>query len=334
MRIFVAGVLGLILGAGTPAGAAERIVINQAGPSLTASSIYLAQDLGFFAKQGLDVSFVSTGSGMKSIVPLVSGAAQFCACIVFHPLQANHSGAADTRMIAGITTGFGTKIVLRTEVAKRLGLKPDTPIAERVAMLKGLKLGVTELSASTDQALRVVMRTGGLNPERDATIVSLGGLPNLLPAMQNGQVDGVSGSPPVPEQLIREGAAVLLVDPVHEKVGLLDAALFMAVAADKTYLAAHRDVAERVVAAIVEGQAFLHDQKDKSRLVLKEKRFPGMPQDAFDAAFDAQYPSYLATPAMSRESVDAAIKLAAQFLPGFKGTYETLVDTSFSAGTN
>jgi NitT/TauT family transport system substrate-binding protein len=333
MKRFGAAVLGLGLVAASGAARAEQIVMNQAGHSLTASSIYLAQDLGFFAKQGLDVQFINTGSGMKSIVPLVSGSAQFCACIVFHPLQANHAGAADTRMIAGITSGFATKIVLHKDVAERLHLVPDMSLKDRVALLRGLKIGVTELSASTDQALRVVMMTYGLNPERDATIVSLGGLPNLLPALQNHQVDAVSGSPPVPEQLIQEGTAALLVDPIREHVGLLDKALFMAIAADKPYLASHRDVAERVVRAIVEGQSFLHEQKEKAKQVLKEKEFPNMPQAAFDAAFDAQYPSYLATPVMSRESVDAVIKITAQFLPGFKGTYETLVDPSFAAAT-
>jgi len=329
MKRFAMAMLGLLAASG--AARAEQIVINQAGHSLTASSIYLAQDLGFFAKQGLDVQFISNGSGMKSIVPLVSGSAQFCACIVFHPLQANHAGAADTRMIAGITIGFATKIVLHKDVAARLHLVPDMPLKDRVALLRGLKIGVTELSASTDQALRVVMMAYGLNPERDATIVSLGGLPNLLPALQNHQVDAVSGSPPVPEQLIQEGTAVLLVDPIHEHVGLLDTALFMAIAADKSYLASHRDVAERVVRAVAEGQSFLHDHKEKARQVLKEKEFPTMPQAGFDAAFDAQYPSYLATPVISRESVDAEVKITAQFLPGFKGTYETLVDPSFAA---
>ncbi len=329
MTRLMAAVLGLCLLFASGAAWGEQIVINQAGPSLTASSIYLADDLGYFKKQGLDVAFISTGSGMKSIVPLVSGSAQFCACIVFHPLQANHSGAADTRLIAGITVGFGTKIILRTEVADRLHLTPDTPLRDRVMMLRGLKIGVTELSASTDQALRVVMKTYGLDPQTDATIVAMGGLPNLLPALENGQIDGVSGSPPVPEQMIRDGSAKLLVDPIREHVGLLDQALFMAIAADKSYLAAHRDIAERVVRAIAEGQDFLHQNKEKARAILKEKQFPNMPQAAFDAAFDAQYPSYLATPAMSRASVEAAVKVAAQFLPGFKGTYETLVDPSF-----
>jgi hypothetical protein len=143
MKRFGAAMLGLGLLAASGSARAEQIVINQAGHSLTASSIYLAQDLGFFAKQGLDVQFISTGSGMKSIVPLVSGSAQFCACIVFHPLQANHAGAADTRMIAGITSGFATKIVLHKDVAERLhqnehlrrvgeGERPQREIAHHV----------------------------------------------------------------------------------------------------------------------------------------------------------------------------------------------------------
>jgi NitT/TauT family transport system substrate-binding protein len=322
----LAVVLGMLAAGGAQA---QPVIINQAGPSLTASSVYLANRMGFFAKQGLDVRFVSTGSGMKSIVPLVSGAAQFCACIVFHPFQASHAGAADTKLIAGITTGFGTKIVLRTEVADRLGLRADTPLAERVAMLRGLKIGVTELSASTDQALRIVMEAQGLNPARDAQIIAMGGLPNLLPAIQNARIDAISGSPPVPETLIREGTARLLVDPIREKIGLLDTALFMALTADKAYLASHRDIAEKVVKAIVEGQRFLHENKDQARKILKEQEFPNMPLEAFDAAFDAQYPSYLASPVMPRANVEAAITLAGKFLPGFKGTYDSLVDSSF-----
>ena len=324
--------LALLAGLGLSAPAsAQKIIINQAGQSTTAASIYLAKHMGFFERNGLDVAFFTTGSGIKSIAPLVTGAAQFCACIVNHPMQANHSGAAETRMIAGITAGYPTKIVLRKDIAARLHLTPETPLADRVRMLKGLKIGVTELGASTDLAMRLAMIAYGMNPERDAVIIALGGLPAMLPAMANNQVEAISGSPPAPEHLMSEGVADLLVDPTKERISGLDVALFMALAAEQGYLKKNHDVAIRVVRSIAEAQAYLRDHKEEARKVVKEKEFSKMPQDAFDIAYDYQYSMYQKTPEISRESANAAIKIAEVFIPGFKGTYETEIDPSIAA---
>jgi NitT/TauT family transport system substrate-binding protein len=308
----------------------EKLVINQSGQTTTASSVYLAKHLGFFEKEGLDVTFVVTGSGIKSIAPLVNGATQFCACIVSHPMQANSSGAAETRLIASITAGFPTKVALRKDHAERLGLKPDMPLADRMRMLKGMKVGVTELGASTDQALREAMKVAGMNPERDAVIIALGGVPNQVAALENNQVDAISASPPAPERVIKDGAALLLADPMGEHVGNLDVALFMALAAEKSYLDKHRDIALRVVRAVYEGQKYLQDHRAESAKVVKEKEFPNMQQEAFDIAFDGQFPTFSKTPELTRQSVDAVIKLNAPTLPGPAGTYETLVDPSYA----
>ena len=328
MKYLLLGLLALLAGAG--AARAQKITINQSGQTTTASSIYLASHLGFFKRQGLEVKFVVTGSGIKSIAPLVTGDTQFCACIVTHPMQANHSGAAETRLIAGITAGYPTKIVMRKQVADRLGLKPELPLADRVRMLKGLKIGISELGASTDQALRLAMVAYGLNPERDAIIIPLSTLQATMPALSNGQVDAASLSPPGPEQFVQEGIATLLFDPVGEHVAGLDVALFMGLTAEAGYLAKNRDVAVRVVRAIAEGQVYLQANREASAKLVKEKEFPNMPQEAFDIAFNGQFPTYQKTPDISRESIAAAIKAADLLIPNFKGTYETLVDPTIA----
>jgi len=64
--------------------------------------------------------------------------------------------------------------------------------------------------------------------------------------------------------------------------------------------------------------------------VVKEKEFSNMPQAAFDTAFDGPFPTYQPNPEHSPASIDAAIRIGAVFIPGFSGTYETLVDPSIA----
>lgn len=323
-----AGSIAAFLFAMEPTQAQTKIVVNQAAQSLSAAAVYLAYDLGYFEKEGLAVSFIPTGSGMKSISPLLSGDAQYCICSFSHPIDALQAGAGEVRIIGQILTGFNQKIVLSKAVALERKITSDLPLAERVAALKGLKIGVTEPNASTDQAVRIILQSYNINPSKEAVLIALGAL-NLPPALQNRQIDAFDMSPPIPEMSVEAGDAIVLVDIGKDKIPLLSTALNLAITVDQAYLAKNRDTAMRFVRAIATAQTYLAEKPEEARTILKQKDFPKMEQRSFDLAFDANRSFYAKSPAIVRQDVDAGLELARRFTRGaFRVTYEQIVDTS------
>ncbi|MBI3078561.1 MAG: ABC transporter substrate-binding protein, partial [Deltaproteobacteria bacterium] len=58
------------------------------------------------------------------------------------------------------------------------------------------KVAVTRFGAATDVAARVALRRHHVDPERDVTILQLGGMPEILGALSTGAVQGGVLSPP------------------------------------------------------------------------------------------------------------------------------------------
>ena len=63
------------------------------------------------------------------------------------------------------------------------------PKYKSIAHTKGGKYGISKFGALTDFLTRYALRTAGLDPEKDVTILQLGGSPQSLPALEAGQID-------------------------------------------------------------------------------------------------------------------------------------------------
>lgn len=319
-------VLAALAGTGAAHAQGQKIVINQSAQSLSAAAIYIAKDAGFFAAEGLNVEFIATGSGIKSIVPLVRGDTQFCACIFSHPVDAQTSGAGDVKIIGTVVNGYNHKIVIRKDIAEKMGLTPATPLETRIKALKGLKIGITEPNASTDQVVRLAMEQFGLDPNKDAQLIALGAN-NLPPAIQNKQIDSFVMVPPIPERAVQAGDAVYLMDLAKDSLPLLRDSIYMTIAVEPAYLAKNRATAVKLMRAISKAQVMLTEKQADARKLLKDKQFPQMDQDTFDIGFNSLIPFYLKSPEASRESVEAGLALAKKFSrTPITLTYDTLVD--------
>jgi NitT/TauT family transport system substrate-binding protein len=112
-----------------PGGGAENVVLAVPNVALTFAPGYLAEDLGLFAKHGLNLkSVVITGIGSANAV--ISGSADF----------AQISGATLTRAaargqrllgIVGTLNRPVIQIVLRKEIAAAAGFDPKAPLERR-----------------------------------------------------------------------------------------------------------------------------------------------------------------------------------------------------------
>ncbi len=136
--------------------------------------VWAGKDAGLFSRRGLHVDPVQIRGGALITMGIMSGQLQF-------------SGAGAESVIAARIEG-GDVVLL----ACPTNLEPNYLIArpeiKSAADLKGKSSAVTRLGSSTHFYLRAALRSVGLDPERDMTILQLGAGPEIAIALESGKI--------------------------------------------------------------------------------------------------------------------------------------------------
>ena len=140
--------------------------------------ITLAQELGFFRQENLDVAIATTGSGSKSLEALLGGSADVVVGSHDHAVQMAAEGRS-LRSFVVIMRYPGSVAVLSPAGAKKI---------RRVEDLKGATVGVTSPGSSFHFFINYLLIKHGRSPE-DVSIVSLGGNMSRVAAIAHSKVD-------------------------------------------------------------------------------------------------------------------------------------------------
>jgi NitT/TauT family transport system substrate-binding protein len=172
--------------AGAPAATArpalDRIRIAYATPTPAFAAPWVAKELGLFEKYGLDVDLTYTSNGLSLLAALLSGEVAFGEVAAPAPMSAYLEGG---------------EVVYVASAVNRLGLMVVTPPSiTRLEDLRGRVLGVTRIGSITHTFMRYVVRSAGLDPEQDVTMVQVGGQPETVAALESGRISaGLLGTP-------------------------------------------------------------------------------------------------------------------------------------------
>src|SRR4029077_9117171 len=187
-------------------GGAENVVLAVPNVALTFAPGYLAEDLGLFAKHGLNLkSVVITGIGSANAV--ISGSADF----------AQISGATLTRAaargqrllgIVGTLNRPVIQIVLRKEIAAAAGFDPKAPLEKRAQVMRGRTIAVDSINSVIHAYVLLLARRAGFDPN-EIRIARMAPN-NMLAAYQTKQIDGFAMSMPWPLQPLLDGSATMI----------------------------------------------------------------------------------------------------------------------------
>jgi len=177
--------------------AQERLNFVYISPNAGSSSVlWVAKDMGFFKKQGLDVNVIYIEGTPKALMALFAGELQVVAGTGPAVASAKVRGA-DATMIMGL------EVYLPYYLAATSGIK-------NVEDLKG-KVGANHSAAtSADFAMRLGLRSIGLDPERDVNLRVVGATNLRMLAMQQGQAQFTVISSTELEQAEKMGFKVLV----------------------------------------------------------------------------------------------------------------------------
>lgn len=245
----------------------SKIAVGYASMSSVATTLWVAQEKGFFAKNGLDVQTI-----------FIPGSPTLIATINTGEIHIGYTGGTAT--LGAAVGGLDLKIVASfgNFVQTDLVVRPDIRSA---ADLKGKRIGVTSIGGTGWMSAMLGLEQIGLHPERDKiSIAAFGDQRVITQALESGTIQGASISGIFSRKLKRAGFNFL---GDLEKIPLVGTSTV--VKAD--YLASHQPTVRSALRALMEAHGYVLNPANKASVMEVMSKKLGMndpvaAQDGYD----------------------------------------------------
>ncbi|MGH7888051.1 MAG: ABC transporter substrate-binding protein [Candidatus Binatia bacterium] len=179
-QFFLAAILSYLAWTPFPAPAAtlENIVIAYPTTSSQFTPLWFARDVGLYEKYGLDGKLVYIQGGSVLLQAMLAGQAHAGQNGIAETMVAILRGG-DVRMLGVTSKIFPYSMIVGKNVKTAKDLVGGTLAVNRVG----------DVSAIASQ---VALRRLGLNPDKDVTMLQVGGSPQRLAALQSGAVQAAA----------------------------------------------------------------------------------------------------------------------------------------------
>lgn len=155
---------------------------------------FVAQEKGFFEREGLDHNYVSMSDMREGMEQLTGGKVPIVTAMADTPILEIEKGAKIRIVASVVRSGFGHIV--------------SAPEYTRFEQLKGKDVAVIDIQSGSTVILREILRKNGLN-DQDYRVRHVGGTPKRYEALQQGQAAAAFLSPPYDFQAESEGMNLL-----------------------------------------------------------------------------------------------------------------------------
>ena len=299
----------LILSVTSAPVSARDLVVGYSVLSASAAQLWVAHEAGIFEKHGLKVNPIFVQGGTRTTQALLAG-------------DLDVAYVAPPAIISAVANG--ARLVFITGVYRTLPymIYGATGISGP-AQLRGKRVGITVFGDLSDFGTRYGLRAIGLDPEKDVSIVQMGGQPIRMAALQSGSVGATILNPPYTFTARKLGLPLLI-----DLIGKVEFA-GTSHAIRRSDLERRRDEMQRFVDAVVEGNRyFLARKRESVRTMLRYLR------TSDSASIEESYDIYTKrmlteAPIPSPSAFRAAIEYVARDVPSAaKLRPEDLYDSS------
>lgn len=161
----------------------------------------IAEQLGYFKDEGLQVEISDFAGGAKALQALVGGSADVVSGAYEHTINMQAKGQP---IVAFVLQGRAPQIALVVS-------NKTMPNYKSIADLKGKKIGVSAPGSSTNMMANFVLAKGGLKPT-DVSFIGVGTSAGALSAMRSGQIDAMANLDPVITMLQQKNEVKVITD--------------------------------------------------------------------------------------------------------------------------
>jgi ABC-type nitrate/sulfonate/bicarbonate transport system substrate-binding protein len=226
--------------------ASRRLVVGYASITGNRIPLWVAQDLGIFARQGLITDLVFIGTSAYGIPALVSGD------------MAIFSGSPET---AAQAVANGAELVIFASAPPTPYKLIAQPQYKTVDDLKGKKVGIDRIGGSSYYATRRMLQRLGLRPEAVEFIQVAGGGAQRVAAFRSGMITAVVSTI---ERFEREKVPhFVLADAIDLGVRVIGSSY----TTTNSFLAQNRAVLQRFTRALIEANQWCLERKNKDAVL-------------------------------------------------------------------
>lgn len=276
-------------------------------PALVFYPIFVAQDKGFFAEEGIEMEVISTQGDGPDVDALIAGSVQFTASTPNRLLTA-YEGGKPLKAVMSMSNKMGIHCFMNKESAEKAGIKEGMPFAEKIKRLKGMTIGGTRPGAFTYVIAIDYAKRANMVPQKDLKVIGVGGGPQMIAAVENKQVDGGCFASPVPELAVSRGKSVWFVNNAQDEDKAFSEFLFELVYVRPDYAKENPETVRKVLKALVRGNEWILQASPQQHLEVLKKRFEAVDTkvllDSMANVRAAIIPSGCVTP----RSVEAAVQ--------------------------
>jgi NitT/TauT family transport system substrate-binding protein len=263
-----------------------RIVYNALGGSM--APVWVAQELGLFAKHGLQHS-LNYLAATTAVQALAAGSEEI--------------GLVGNQGIDVALEGADTVYVAST-VSRFIFQLYGDPSIKSVHDLKGKVVAATQPAASTDYATRMVLRRFGLVPDKDVKIIYAGNMPALVSMLKAGNAQAGIMSVPTIFQ-----AQELGLKQIVNVTELNIPFIFVGVATTRKMIQQKPEAITRFLRAYTESIAIIKRDKETALKAIG-KFLKTDNRRALDGIYDEYGNVFQRVPLMTKETVQAVLDVA------------------------
>ena len=240
----------LLCGSLKATASSTKIIIGHAAVNSRVVPLWIAQEQGFFAKNGLDAEVVFIRTGPILISALTAGRINIGYAAGEALVLAAAASGADVRLIAAFTSRFNHDVVAR-------------PGITRPQDLRGKRFGVQSIGGGMWMRAMLALEHLGLEPERDGIqLLVLGDQTILLQALDTGTIH-VATLDKVFTSILRQKGFPILLDLYHANIPMIG----MSALAQKSSIAKRPEIVENFLKAMLEGLAFSLSPENKTTVI-------------------------------------------------------------------
>ena len=165
----------------SPGAFAESIKFGYAALNAGQVAPWIAKEAGYLSKYGIEADLIYIPA-VAATQALIAGEIQLAQVTGVSTAGAILAGA-DVRIIASVQNKLAGTIYTRPEITS-----PE--------QLKGKRLGISRFGALSDTAVSIFLQRFGLKRNTDVAVVQMGGLPEIVTALERGAIQAGFANPP------------------------------------------------------------------------------------------------------------------------------------------
>jgi sulfonate transport system substrate-binding protein len=279
----------------------------------------LAQQLGYFSAEHLNVTLIDEGSGQASEDEVLAGNVDAGSGAYVHPMVLNALGKKiETICQFGIAPGEAEVIDARK--ASSIQSPND---------LQGKNLGVTELGSGTHTLTLAILGKAGIDPTKEH-FVAVGAGDTFIAAIDHQTIDAGMTTEPTISRLTSSGKGKVLVDlrtPDSTRAALGGDYPFIGIFAKNDWVNGNKDVAQRLVNAYVKTLKFIHSHTAAEIADKMPADYYAGNKDLYVTALQNQISIFGTDCRMPAGGPETVMKIQQNYVPSFKGKTSNLSET-------